>query len=209
MNPERWGIFGGVFDPVHYAHLAIAEQVARRARSGPRRVRAGARAGPPAAGRGSAEDRVAMLELAIAGNGRFELEPHRDRRRGAGLQRSTPFGPGRRAAVEQLRLHRCRPSRPPSCHEWHEPEPLHRTGRDRGRAAPAATPTCRASGSSRTFPDASIASCSSRPRASAIPRPTSAPASPRAARSATSFRLRWRTTSANMGCIEPMTDQRA
>lgn len=70
---DRWGILGGIFDPVHYAHLAIAEQA--RDELGLDQVvfmpanvpvhRAAAFATP--------DDRIAMLELAIADNEAFSV----------------------------------------------------------------------------------------------------------------------------------------
>jgi len=70
---ERWGILGGVFDPIHYAHLAIAEQTAD-ALALDHVVFVPAKApvhrAPPFA---SGADRVAMVELAIAGNPRFTV----------------------------------------------------------------------------------------------------------------------------------------
>ena len=73
MNIERWGVLGGVFDPVHYAHLVIAEQV-RDALDLDRIVFVPARVPvhrPPAIA--TPDDRVAMLEQAIAGNASFEV----------------------------------------------------------------------------------------------------------------------------------------
>ncbi len=73
MNPEHWGIFGGVFDPVHYAHLAMAEQVAEALELDRVLFVPAARPvhrPPPVA---SIKHRVAMLELAIAGNEHFEV----------------------------------------------------------------------------------------------------------------------------------------
>ena len=69
----RWGILGGIFDPIHYGHLAIAEQT-REALNLDRVlfVPAGQpvhRSAPFAA----AAHRVRMVELAIAGNDAFEL----------------------------------------------------------------------------------------------------------------------------------------
>ncbi len=69
----RWGILGGIFDPLHYAHLAIAEQ-AREALDLERVVFVPA--GQPvhrAPPRASAEDRARMVELAIAGNPAFTV----------------------------------------------------------------------------------------------------------------------------------------
>lgn len=69
-----WGIMGGTFDPIHLGHLAVAE----RAREGldlagvvfvPVARNPLKQVGPVA----SAEDRVAMIELAIAGNERFRV----------------------------------------------------------------------------------------------------------------------------------------
>jgi nicotinate-nucleotide adenylyltransferase len=73
VNPEHWGIFGGVFDPVHYAHLAMAEQVAEALELDRVLFVPAARPvhrPPPVA---SIKHRVAMLELATAGNERFEI----------------------------------------------------------------------------------------------------------------------------------------
>jgi len=71
VTTRRWGILGGIFDPFHYAHLAIAEQ-ARDALdlAGVLFVPAGQpvhRAAPQA----SAEHRLRMVELAIADNPAF------------------------------------------------------------------------------------------------------------------------------------------
>ncbi len=73
--PGSLGIFGGTFDPIHIAHLAVAEEAAEAL--GLERV-AFVPAGEPPHKTGRritpAEDRRAMVELAIAGNERFALD---------------------------------------------------------------------------------------------------------------------------------------
>ena len=71
---ERIGIFGGSFDPVHVGHLALARR-ALEAVPLDRVLFAPAADSPFKIGRmnASAEDRVAMLELAIAGEPRFGI----------------------------------------------------------------------------------------------------------------------------------------
>jgi nicotinate-nucleotide adenylyltransferase len=71
---RRVGILGGTFDPVHYGHLLIAEEIAETLELD--RVYFVPAATPPhklGATISTAEDRAAMLELAIAGNDRFAL----------------------------------------------------------------------------------------------------------------------------------------
>jgi nicotinate-nucleotide adenylyltransferase len=73
--PGSLGIFGGTFDPIHVAHLAVAQEAAESA--GLERVvfipagepphKPGLVATPP-------EERLAMVELAIAGNPRFAVD---------------------------------------------------------------------------------------------------------------------------------------
>ena len=68
------GLYGGTFDPVHLAHLRLAEEaVDQLGLAGVRWIPAG----QPAlrnAPRASAEERLAMVRLAIAGNPRFSLD---------------------------------------------------------------------------------------------------------------------------------------
>jgi len=65
-------VFGGTFDPIHIGHLAVAEDVAETL--GLERVLFVPAARPPhkpGVAFASAEDRLTMVELAIAGNTRF------------------------------------------------------------------------------------------------------------------------------------------
>ena len=71
----RVGIFGGTFDPIHLAHLAVAEEAAETL--GLERVLFVPAGIPPHKPEGAitaGEDRLAMVELAIAGNARFAAD---------------------------------------------------------------------------------------------------------------------------------------
>jgi nicotinate-nucleotide adenylyltransferase len=69
------GVFGGTFDPIHYAHLAVAEEAAEAL--GLERVLfvpAGRPPHKPDQVITPAAHRLAMVELAIAGNDRFAVD---------------------------------------------------------------------------------------------------------------------------------------
>jgi nicotinate-nucleotide adenylyltransferase len=69
------GVFGGTFDPIHIAHLAVAEEAAEAL--GLERVAfvpAGQPPHKPGRSITAAGHRLAMVELAIAGNARFFVD---------------------------------------------------------------------------------------------------------------------------------------
>ncbi len=69
------GVFGGTFDPIHVAHLAVAEEAADTL--GLERVLfvpAGRPPHKPGVEITAAEHRLAMVQLAIAGNERFAVD---------------------------------------------------------------------------------------------------------------------------------------
>lgn len=71
---EPLGIFGGTFDPVHLGHLRLAEEsIAHLGLGGVRWIPAGQ---PPHRGlpQVTASQRLAMVQLATAGNARFSLD---------------------------------------------------------------------------------------------------------------------------------------
>ncbi len=76
------GILGGTFDPIHYAHLRLAEEMANAlALSEVRLIPASI---PPhrATPRVTAADRLKMTRLACAGNARFVVDERECRRQG-------------------------------------------------------------------------------------------------------------------------------
>jgi nicotinate-nucleotide adenylyltransferase len=73
--PGSLGVFGGTFDPIHVAHLAVAEEAVEAL--GLERVLfvpAGEPPHKPGREITPAEDRLAMVELAIADNPRFAVD---------------------------------------------------------------------------------------------------------------------------------------
>ena len=73
-TPGAWGVLGGTFDPVHFAHLAIAEQSREDlGLAGVLFVPAGIPPHKPTGLITPAAHRVAMVALAIAGNACFSL----------------------------------------------------------------------------------------------------------------------------------------
>lgn len=72
----RVGIFGGTFDPIHLGHMVIAEQVREELRL--ERVVFVPGGVPPhkeaSSVRATADDRLAMVEAAVAGNDRFSVD---------------------------------------------------------------------------------------------------------------------------------------
>lgn len=73
--PGSLGVFGGTFDPIHLAHLAVAEEAAESV--GLERILfipAGEPPHKPGRVITGAKHRLAMVELAIAGNDRFAVD---------------------------------------------------------------------------------------------------------------------------------------
>ncbi|MBA3789994.1 MAG: nicotinate (nicotinamide) nucleotide adenylyltransferase, partial [Rubrobacter sp.] len=72
----RVGIFGGTFDPIHLGHMIIAEQVREELRL--ERVIFVPGGIPPhkeaSSVRATADDRLAMVEAAVAGNDHFSVD---------------------------------------------------------------------------------------------------------------------------------------
>lgn len=68
------GILGGTFDPVHLAHLRLAEEALDRLALAAMRWIPSGRPGHRGEPSASAADRVAMLRLATAGNPRFSVD---------------------------------------------------------------------------------------------------------------------------------------
>jgi nicotinate-nucleotide adenylyltransferase len=74
LSASRVGILGGTFDPIHYAHLAIAEQAREQlALEQVLFVPAWQTVHKPADAVSPAEHRAAMVQLAIADNPAFAL----------------------------------------------------------------------------------------------------------------------------------------
>ena len=76
------GILGGTFDPVHYGHLRLAQEVADALQLAEVRFIPGGTPPHRATPQTAAADRVAMVKLATAGNARFSVDERETRRAG-------------------------------------------------------------------------------------------------------------------------------
>src|SRR5688500_9844677 len=89
MSTGPIGIFGGTFDPIHYGHLRLAQEMVETAKLA--EVRFVPSGTPPHRTRPGADphDRVAMARLAIAGNEHFTVDDRETKRSGKGYSYDT------------------------------------------------------------------------------------------------------------------------
>jgi nicotinate-nucleotide adenylyltransferase len=89
MSTAPIGVLGGTFDPIHYGHLRLAEEVGETLRL--EEVRFVPSGTPPhrSAPAVPAEHRLAMTRLAAAGNSRFSVDEREVRRAGPGYTYDT------------------------------------------------------------------------------------------------------------------------
>ncbi len=83
-NSAPIGVLGGTFDPIHYGHLRLAEELGEKLRLD--EVRLVPSGTPPhrSAPAVTADHRVAMTRLAAASNTRFKVDEREVRRAGPG-----------------------------------------------------------------------------------------------------------------------------
>jgi nicotinate-nucleotide adenylyltransferase len=84
MSTAPIGVLGGTFDPIHYGHLRLAEELGETLRLD--EVRLVPSGTPPhrSAPAVTADHRLAMTRLAAAGNTRFKIDEREVRRAGPG-----------------------------------------------------------------------------------------------------------------------------
>lgn len=89
MSTAPLGILGGTFDPVHYGHLRLAQEVAEKLKlEQVRFIPSGTPPHRPAPGV-PAEDRLEMVRLAVEGNALFKVDGRELRRAGPGYMVDT------------------------------------------------------------------------------------------------------------------------
>lgn len=89
MSTAPLGILGGTFDPIHYGHLRLGEELGETLKLA--EVRFVPSGTPPhrSAPRVTAEHRLAMVRLAVAGNARFSVDDREVKRQGPGFTYDT------------------------------------------------------------------------------------------------------------------------
>jgi nicotinate-nucleotide adenylyltransferase len=74
LNPTSIGIFGGTFDPIHFGHLRLAEEMASQFKLDQIRFIPAGKPWQRNVPRASAEQRLAMVQAAVNGNAKFVVD---------------------------------------------------------------------------------------------------------------------------------------
>ncbi len=84
MGTAPIGIFGGTFDPIHFGHLRLAQEIAESVHMAEVRFMPGGTPPHRAAPQVTAQQRMDMVRLATAGNPLFTVDDREVRRSGPG-----------------------------------------------------------------------------------------------------------------------------